>query len=169
MQRYQYSLYASNAPELFYNPDLTGPSSFIGTDSQIWRYDFYPQSLCWKQALPIAPRIYWLSLTATPSVSNQFFFGWKTSTNHFGDDAAFGHLNTNKIALGDWKDLHDPRTSNSLDLAFELRAFPVCGINKDIKNTMTSLGRRPSDHFSRRPCDHMALRWHASVADLLPQ
>jgi hypothetical protein len=134
VDRYHSSLYASNLQETFYDPDLSGTGGFIGSDTQIWRYDFYPQAQCWKQrGTPFSPRIYWITLTATPS-SSSFLFGWKTSTNHFQDDAVTGHVDPNNNPLGDWKDLHDPRTGISLDLAFQLRAFPVVGINKDIKN-----------------------------------
>jgi hypothetical protein len=144
VQRYQYGLYASNLQETFYNPDLAGTSGFIGADTEIWRYDFYPQNMCWKQrGEPVAPEVYWISLSEIPSPSpagsSQLFFGWKTSTNHYGDDAVVGHLDTNNNALGDWKDMHDPRTSNSLDLSFELRAFPIVGINKDLKNTTSNV------------------------------
>ncbi len=137
--RYQYRLDAANLRETFFDPDLPPPGGFIGNDTQIWRYDFYPfVPSCWRQrGLPCRPLTYWLSVSALTD-TNKFLFGWKTSTNHWMDDGVYGHLDPNLNPLRDWKDLHDPRNKQSLDLAFALRSFPVIGINKDLKNT-TSL------------------------------
>ena len=44
-------------------------------------------------------------------------------------------LGSGGVPLGDWKDLHDPRTGKSLDLSFALKRFPIVGINKDIYNS----------------------------------
>ena len=39
----------------FYDPELPGLNGFIGNDTQIWRYDFYPPP-CWRQnGSPSAP------------------------------------------------------------------------------------------------------------------
>lgn len=142
LQRYKYGLAASSLNETFYDPDLPGNSGFIGADTQIWRYDFYPfYPGCWFQqggtltAGPGFGRVYWVSLTALTD-TNQFLFGWKTTTNHWNDDAVFGHLDSTGNPLKDWKDLHDPRSGKSLDLSFALHAFPITGINKDLKNTL---------------------------------
>ena len=137
--RYNTKLFAENLQETFYDPDLPGTSGFIGNDTQIWQYDFYPRLACWKQSgLPTRSQVYWLSLSAITNGGGQSLFGWKTSTNHWNDDAVFGHLNANYLPLGDWVDLHDPRTGKSLDLSLALRNFPIVGINKDLKNLTTA-------------------------------
>jgi hypothetical protein len=139
--RYKYQPYLTNVQEQFYDPDLPGASGFLGKDSQIWRYDFYPRQTCWKQSgRPGAQRTYWLAVSAVTD-TNKFLFGWKTSTNHWSDDGVYGHLNSDYLPLGDWKALYDPRSGQSLDLSFALRSFPIVGINKDLKN----LTDRPAD------------------------
>ncbi|MBI3851483.1 MAG: hypothetical protein HY298_14590 [Verrucomicrobia bacterium] len=134
--RYKYRLDVDNVREQFYDPDIPPPGGIIGNDTQIWRYDFYPRQKCWFQdGSPFNGRkIFWLSVCAFTD-TNQFMFGWKTSTNHFQDDGVYGHLGPNNNALGDWKDLHDPNPpGNSLDLSFAIRTFPVVGLNKDLRN-----------------------------------
>jgi hypothetical protein len=135
--RYISKLEAANLQETFLNPDLPYPQSLIGKDTQLWRYQFFPQLPCWRQyGLPNKPQTYWLSVTALTDPTNKF--GWKTSTNHWQDDAVYGHLASPWVPLGDWKDLRDPRssTNRSLDLAFQISTFPILGWNKDTKNTL---------------------------------
>src|SRR5262249_233900 len=69
--------------------------------------------------------VYWLSAYAQPAAGT--FFGWKTSTNHWNDDAVIGHVTATGTAVGDWKELRDPRlpTFVSLDLAFLLNNGPT--------------------------------------------
>ena len=62
------------------------------------------------------------------------FGSLNTSVTHRLDDAVYGHLNVDNQPIGDWKDLHDPRSGKSLDLSFALWEFPVTGINKDLVN-----------------------------------
>jgi hypothetical protein len=135
--RYKYRLDTPNVRETFYDPDLPGLSGFIGNDSQIWRYDFYPPA-CWRQnGSPFGKnKVFWLGVTALTD-TNKYLFGWKTSTNHWNDDGVFGHLDAANNPPKDWKDLHDPRPpTNSLDLSFALRTFPIVGINKDLRNVI---------------------------------
>jgi hypothetical protein len=135
LPRYKAGLWQANVDEKFYDPNLPGLEGLIGSDTQIWRYDFYPTFPCWRQVgSPTAQRVYWLSLVANTSDTNAFLFGWKTTTNHWNDDAVFGHVTAAGGPLGDWVDLHDPRTNLSLDLSFALRAFPIVSVNKDLIN-----------------------------------
>ncbi|SPE54663.1 exported hypothetical protein [Verrucomicrobia bacterium] len=139
LQRYQAGLYNANVQETFYNPDVPGTAGFIGRDTQIWRYDFYPfQPGCWHQdGSPFGNgQVYWISLSYVPAVGNvnTYLFGWKTSTTHNLDDAVYGHLNAANSPIGDWKDLINPITGQSLDLSYALYNFPVTGINKDLIN-----------------------------------
>jgi hypothetical protein len=141
LERYNYSLFQDGVHERFYNPDIPGPGGFMGNDTQIWRYDFYPfqfPNSCWHQfgsPLTGAGKVYWIVVTYLPSAGTEGnLFGWKTSVTHRMDDAVYGHLDPNNTPLGDWKDLHDPVTGQSLDQAFALWQFPVTGINKDLVN-----------------------------------
>ncbi len=143
LPRYNYSLAAANLQENFYKPDLAGTSGFIGQDTQIWRYDFYPfQPGCWvQQGAPAGPGLtYWVTIDYVPPVGavSQYLFGAKTATTHLLDDAVYGHLNADNFPSGDWVDLIDPRTNRSLDLAHALWSFPVHGINKDLVNNTQS-------------------------------
>ncbi len=132
VQRYQSSLYASNLQETFFNPN---PPIMLGADTQIWRYDFFPfvPSCFFQRGSPFNGGLtYWVTVSYMPSPNtpspNPYQFGWKTSTNHWGDAAVFGH------GAGDWQPLMDPRSGGNLDLSRVIWKFPVVGINKDMVN-----------------------------------
>ncbi len=61
---------------------------------------------------------YWLDVVVTLAIPDTSVeWGWKTSQNHWNDDAVWGDYN----AAGDvtfWNELRDPITGESLDLAF---------------------------------------------------
>ncbi len=64
--------------------------------------------------------IYWLDIRI-PLRSQTNFIGWKTTTNHFEDDAVYW----NEMAQpNDWYELIDPFTQESLDLAFVIGPIP---------------------------------------------
>jgi hypothetical protein len=66
--------------------------------------------------------VYWLGLHVLPTqVGPQF--GWKTSLNHWNDDAAY-YWFWNQNQYG-WTDLHHPYTTNSLDMAFVITPEPA--------------------------------------------
>jgi hypothetical protein len=126
--RYRYQRFAT-AQEKFFDPNT---SQIIGPDTQIWQYDFFPT--VWKEAgMPFAPKTYWLSVTANAN-TNLYLFGWKTSTNRWGDDAVFGHVNSAWQPLNDWLELRDPRNSVSLNQAFAIKTFDIYHLNKDFYN-----------------------------------
>ena len=144
LQRYKLLLDQANLREQFYDPNLPGTTGIIGNDTQLWRYDFFPSYLAAGfSAAEMSPPPADLAaftgwgLTALVSDQQQYHFGWKTSTNHSNDDGVSGHL-IDGNPLKDWRELHDPRSGQSLDLSYALRAFPVTGINKDLKNTTTA-------------------------------
>jgi len=62
-------------------------------------------------------RIYWLDISVhtTPDAE----WGWKTSQDHFMDDAVWGDYPS-----PDWQELRDPITHESLDLAFVITPEP---------------------------------------------
>ncbi|MGB3087172.1 MAG: PEP-CTERM sorting domain-containing protein [Phycisphaerae bacterium] len=71
--------------------------------------------------------IYWLDLMVTVDA---YDFGWKTSLDHWNDDAVYlgllvnTGLNMNSVAEG-WIELLDPITGESLDMAFVITPEPA--------------------------------------------
>lgn len=67
--------------------------------------------------------IYWLDISVVmPAGANQRI-GWKTSIEHFNDDATWAHLLTPGAPM-DWMELRDPTTQQSLDMAFVITPAP---------------------------------------------
>lgn len=60
--------------------------------------------------------IYWLDVTVAADVP----LGWKTSRDHWNDDAVWTDLPTGE----QWRELRDPITGDSLDLAFVIVPEP---------------------------------------------
>ena len=131
--RYRYSLVQSGVQENFYNPNPPF-SGLVGTDTNIWRYDFFPPigSCFFQDGGPFANnKFYWVTVSYLPGTLgnvNSNVFGWKTSTRHFQDAAVFG---TNGI---NWTPLFDPRNGTQLDLAKVVWKGRVIGKNEDIYN-----------------------------------
>lgn len=122
--QYQVRRWNSNAVERFWNPDL-GPTSIFPMDTNIWQYNFYPTNPFIQYGTPAAPITYWLSVTVRQAAPGTV--GWKTSTNHWNDDAVFGHTDGSGNFIGIWQDLRDPTNpAVSLDLSFALTTPPPC-------------------------------------------
>jgi hypothetical protein len=114
----------ARADELFFDPNRT---NILGPDTQVWQYDFFPQTPFLQEGAPNTNRIYWLSVMAVTRPNT--LFGWKTSTEHWQDAGVYGHLATNWTPRGDWRDLHWPPGGPNLDLAFAIttrRDIPEC-------------------------------------------
>ena len=114
---YQVVLAATGLTEQFWKLDPL-PAQFLGYESNLFLYNFFPKLPYYQTGSSAAPVIYWLGVTF---LNNQPPQGWKTTTNHLAPDAAvLGHIN----AVGDvtdWRTLLDPRNPNSrLDFAFAL-------------------------------------------------
>jgi hypothetical protein len=115
---------AGTGNELFYSP-TTGQ---LIPEHNIYLYNFNPKNPFCQKGTPNSPVVYWLSVRAILP-NNGVPFGWKTSTNHWKDDAVYGHLTatTGPTVVTDWKDLHDPRSGAngiSLDMAFRINNGP---------------------------------------------
>jgi hypothetical protein len=100
------------ANEQFYNPNI---NQIIGVDTQVWQYNFLVTDNAFiQQGQAAAPKVYWLSVQAS---SDNGLFGWKTSLNHWNDDAAWGDT-PDPI----WHELRypsgHPLAGQSIDLAF---------------------------------------------------
>ncbi|MGC9450477.1 MAG: PEP-CTERM sorting domain-containing protein [Oceanipulchritudo sp.] len=96
----------------WYEPDFM----FIPSDHQgIWQYNVYiPEALAFPQEEGM---IYWLDI----HVDTPGKFGWKTSLDHWNDDATFALF----PGVDPWFELLDPQTSDSLDMAFVIVPEPA--------------------------------------------
>jgi hypothetical protein len=84
------------------------PPSFVlpGDHLLIWQLNIQhiPNPFIQEQG-----QVYWLDV----SILSDAMLGWKTSLEHFNDDAVWGYLPGEP-----WQELRDPFTGQSLDLAF---------------------------------------------------
>ncbi len=69
----------------------------------------------------IVGEIYWLDISVTTE-HGASFWGWKTTQDHFMDNAVYGTLSGGDI---NWQPLFDPFTTESLDLAFVITPEPA--------------------------------------------
>ena len=69
-----------------------------------------------------AGQIYWLVLSITIRDPVGTHIGWKTSLDHFEDDAVYWGAPT---GIWHWRELRDPQTEKSLDLAFVITGREV--------------------------------------------
>ena len=108
-------------PEFFFDPNV---KDIVGTDHTIWQYNFLippPEAFIQHQG-----NIYWLDVQALPHDANAVF-GWKTSLDHFNDDASFSNVPFGAPPVV-WDDMIYPQThpfhGQSIDLAFALTTVP---------------------------------------------
>jgi len=114
-------IFYANVPdgghEMFYNPN-NGQN--IGTDTKIYQYNFtIPEGQTINQEYGT---IYWLDVQANVSGDTTSLFGWKTSIQHFQDDAAYGDNQAFGQAPSTWNEL--VIAGNSKDMAFEITTVP---------------------------------------------
>ncbi len=110
--------------EDWYNPD-TG--EWIN-DNHLWCFKYNcildPQDYFLQEGTPEDPIVYWLDVQAVPQDPEMPWvrFGWKTSYEHWNDDAVW--TIGNEPYLGDWNELIYPfgheYTGESIDLAFQI-------------------------------------------------
>jgi hypothetical protein len=123
------------ATELFYDPNT---NQILGQDTHVLLYNFpIPLSKAFvQQGTTANPMVYWLDVQAT--VPGTEVFGWKTSVNHWNDDAAFADT-TLPLSMGGslygpapspvfWQDMHypagHPYAGQSIDLSFAITTVP---------------------------------------------
>ena len=121
--------------EGWYDPSIPTSYTFPG-DWTCWRYDFViPASDAFCQQGTVAnPVVYWLDVQASPPLQTAFKFGWKTSSQHWMDDAVWG--SGVEPYAGPWNELRypwghpyyqlPPLISPSIDLAFEIGGYETC-------------------------------------------
>lgn len=113
----------SEGPEGWYNPN-TGEYIPEG-DHQAWLYRFYidPGDAFIQGGTAQEPIVYWLDVSATP-LDDQALFGWKTSSQHWNDDAVWADSHQ-----GPWNELRyppgHPAEGQSIDLAFAVIPEPA--------------------------------------------
>jgi len=111
--------YATDVNEGWLNP----PSMYFPrADSVIWQYNFLLDEPFEQQGTKDNPVVYWLSVSAEPNDQNAYF-GWKTSLDHWNDDATF------LVPGAAWQELIYPDghtyQGDSIDLAFVITPEPA--------------------------------------------
>jgi hypothetical protein len=114
---------ASDPPtfESWYDPNTD--STVCNDHMAYWRYDFY-----FDQAQPppepfiqYKDSIYWLNIAVEPSSSPPpYHWGWKTSRDHFMDDAVY----TDNPPEGPWYPMIEPPRCNWFDVYFDATGTP---------------------------------------------
>ncbi len=100
-------------------------------DWTCWRYQFHvdPHMAFIQEGEEDAPVVYWLDLKAHP-LDPMAYFGWKTSLEHWNDDAVWGE--GLEPYPGPWFELRYPANHpfemQSIDLAFAILEDPVTAV-----------------------------------------
>jgi hypothetical protein len=108
------------------------PDDYIfPADTVCWQYNFdIPDGSFFQEGMPDNPVVYWLNVKAIPYDGNAFF-GWKSSVDHWNDDAVF--VQADEPYVGDWFELRyppgHPWQNQSVDLAFVIVGEPVDDID----------------------------------------
>ena len=115
--QYIQSFYGTGS-EQFWDPN-TG--KFLGPESNIWYYCFYPTNIFTQQGSASAPKTYWLMVYAqvSPTVNNAF--GWKTTTVVSNDVSVHAPWpGSPPTANPGWKPTVNPSSGTAFDLAFKI-------------------------------------------------
>ncbi len=129
---FSYGIAAENLQEgWFYPPDnaYSWPADFT-----CWYYHFQipAEEAFFQTGTRNAPRVYWLDVQARPHDVNTRF-GWKTSLDHWNDDAVWG--DGIEPYFGPWFELIYPpnheMAGQSIDLAFRLITDPMSAVPSD--------------------------------------
>jgi hypothetical protein len=92
-------------------------------DSQVWKYDINidPVVAFRQEGNSVNPRVYWMELQVWLPYGQSYQFGWKTSKEHWNDDAVW---DTGSMPPRTWKELRypsqHPYSPNSIDMAFAI-------------------------------------------------
>ncbi len=127
------SIYADQLEEGWYTPCQQCYTS--DGDTVCWKYDFYidPEEAFIQGGTPENPVVYWLDVQARP-LDQQARFGWKTSLDHWNDDATWAV--GEEPYQGQWEELRypggHPLQCESIDLAFMVTSTTPPEINKTV-------------------------------------
>jgi hypothetical protein len=116
----------ANVPEAFddpnYNPPMPPYLNPFGGSTNLYYLCFYafPTNEFYQMGTPNAPTNYWLSVMdiANPNAPRPLYFGWKTSSIHYGD-AAVASLNVPYPPPTAWDSLYKANGSN-IDFSFKI-------------------------------------------------
>ena len=127
----------------------SGAYEFPG-DHNLFKYTFVITDPCWTQTGRNGePKVYWLNVQARVASMIETYFGWKTSTQHWNDDATWAMGSDPDISP--WQELRNPPLypggPGSIDLAFE-----IYGVAGDC-----CLGRVGDANGSYEPTDEVTL------------
>jgi hypothetical protein len=135
-------------------PDLY----FFPADHTCWLYTFrVPIAAAFFQAgSETEPIIYWLDVKALPHDSGARF-GWKTSLDHWNDDAVWG--TGFEPYVGPWYELRYPPVhqyaGQSIDLAFALNDEPTSGVPKSANEGLGLYQNQPNPFSSSTAIRYM--------------
>ncbi len=139
----------TTAREWFFEPNQ---NRIIGQDTQVWQYNFFiPPDLAFlQQGTPSKPMVYWLDVVAILPENSPEVFGWKTSFQHWNDDAVFSDIMTPDSVPPDWRELRYPQDirlpqtlwGKSIDLAFVITPEPGA-LSLLALGSLLALRRRP--------------------------
>ena len=107
------------------NPPQGGPPA----DTICWQYNFLidPREAFQQQGTPQIPKVYWLDVQAIVPQGENALFGWKTSMQHWNDDAVWG--TGVEPDVGGWQALKYPTghpwENKSIDMAFVITPEPA--------------------------------------------
>ena len=123
---------STNAPEGYYNAcgplPVVPPTNYVPQNHfKVFKYNFYinADEAFMQEGTADKPIVYWLDVQAQPILIGGITdarFGWKTSLEHWNDDAVW---RTNIMPISrPWEELRypdgHPYHPNSIDLAFEI-------------------------------------------------
>ncbi len=136
-QQFYVEVEAAGIQENWYDPAL--PLFDPLGDTICWRYIFDLQQFAEtfiQTGTPDEPVIYWLDVQAQPGDPDPTcMFGWKTSQQHFNDDAVW--VVGNEPYVGDWNEMRyppeHPFAGESVDLAFSITGLEDPFILVDLK------------------------------------
>jgi len=121
---YDVVLFADGLAEGWFDP----PSGYIFPgDTKCWLYTFFisQAEAFYQLGTATLPVVYWLDIQVEQAGAAHVF-GWKTSLEHWNDDAVYGH--GIEPYFGPWSELiypqQHPMAGESIDLAFAITGEP---------------------------------------------
>ncbi len=104
-----------------YNVAAGGPVVEPGNHTRMFQYNINDVSTFAPPFIQQQGEIYWLEISTKLAFGSQAQWGWKSSLDHFNDDAFWGHSVPTEVWM---EELYEPFTTQSLDLAFVITPEP---------------------------------------------
>jgi hypothetical protein len=145
---FTWEVFADNILEGWLEP----PDMYIFPgDSVCWLYIFRidPYEAFHQTGTPEEPIVYWLDVQAMP-LDPTAWFGWKTSLDHWNDDAVWGY--GPEPYFGPWRELwyppNHPMFPESIDLAFRIQSTPGTDAPGNVTPRTYGLGQNTPNPFN---------------------